>query len=492
VVNEFKKLADEAGIDTTDLPDSTPYDDLILKLKERKQKPDLTNRDRRNMTKLRKMLFTLKKYPKLYFLNMSRIKRLARALDNYEDNGPFTTQIYNRVKNTDTKAAVNFTSVMEASRELFTERGIDATEMMTEVKDIGIKDKLATSERIGVWALAQNERTLNHLRSEFSQEEINKIVASVEANDNEVFVGNEVKGYFETEWPIFEAIAKSVGLKGLVKEQNYITAFVTDQGDTGEADFVEELTTQLGGRAKTPGEERAIKRKPGAKRNIELDVFNIYARGAKSIERFKAMAPMAKEVGKIMNNKGFKQAINNVTYGQGANLFNEWLKDSVRGKSYDNTGRFSSAIRYLRHSSIHYVLGYKVLTAGKQGISLLTAMAKDPRMVPAVMNNLIHYSVGNNYTKLETEVNAKSPLVRTRDWNRDLRQVWDNKALKKFYAGKKLSPMAMRMATFIDRHTVVISWKAAYDVAQDKGMNEKESVRYADGVIEDTQPMGKA
>jgi len=493
VINEFKKLADEAGIDTKNLSDVTPYDELMLKLQERKEKPALTTRDRRTLTKSRQLWHSIKSGLTSYVMGMSRIKRICRALDNYEDSGPFSTYIYERVKRADTEAAVGLTAVLESSRNTFAKYGIDVHTMMTEVKDIGIKDKLTTSQRIGIWALAQNKNTYRHLRSEFTEEEIEKIVNSVEMDEKEVFAGNEVKAYFEIEWPVFKAIAESVGIKGLIKEQNYITALVVaDKDELEEVAFVNELTAKFEGKARVPGEERAIKRRPGASKNLELDIFNIYARGVQSVERFKHMAPIADEVGRTLNNRLFKAALNNATYGHGAKLFNTWMKDAVKGRTYAATDSISKALRWLRYSSIHFVLGFKILTAAKQGISLLPAMSKDSRMVPAVMYNLMNNSYGKNYKNIEKEVQKKSILVRTRDWNRDLRQIWNNKTIRKFFANKQLSPLSMRMAQSIDRHTVTLVWWSAYQVAQDKGKNEQDSIKYADGIVEDTQPMGKS
>ncbi len=60
------------------------------------------------------------------------------------------------------------------------------------------------------------------------------------------------------------------------------------------------------------------------------------------------------------------------------------------------------------------------------------------------------------------------------------------------YKGQKLSPLSMRMASFIDRHTTTIVWTSAYQLSQRQEMSEEESIRFADGVVEDTQPMGKA
>lgn len=491
VANYFVTEANKAGIDTDAIVPS-PATEMRLKLEERKQKPKLTRRDMRGMKKLRKAIYQMKRGISYYFLHSSRVKRVCRALDNYEDNGPFTRYVYQPIKDADVRAHVNFTRVMEGGLQAFKDMGIDVANMMIEVKDIGIEDKLSTSERIGAWALAQNKNTLKHLQSEFSDTEIKKIIESVEESENEMLVAAQIQTYFESGWGEFKAIAEANGVETMVKEENYMTAFVLDTSDTSNADFLEGLMSEFTESKFIPGKQHTIERAKGAKRNLELDALIIHARAARSLERFKAMAYTANDVGSLLKNPMIRQALNDVTYGHGAGMIDTWLQDSIRGKAaYDSTS-LAKGLRWMRKAGINFVLGYKILTAAKQGLSLFTGASIHPGMVPNILANLELAAVPKKFKALETLVHSKSDLVNTRDWNRDLRTAWDKKSVRRLYAGKKLSPMAMRMATYIDHHTVVVVWKSAYDLAQKHNMSEDESVRFADGVIEKTQPMGAA
>jgi hypothetical protein len=487
----LEREAKEAGLNVEGM-DITPVGDMMTKLRERKQKPALTARDRRRLSKTRKVLHGMKTKVSQYFMNMTRMRRMSRALDNYEDNGPFTRNLFNPVKKADVKAVGNFTAVMEETRAVLIEQDIDPAAMLVEVKDIGIDDKLSTSERIGVYALAKNEKTLNHLTSMFSEGEIAKIVASVEASTKEKAVAEQISLYFERQWPQFEAVAKAVGIKGMVKEENYVTAFISDRDELESPDFLEGLAASVGDGKVTPGAERTMKRKKDAKREIELDIFAIHARAARSIERFKVMAPVAHKVGSIINHRGFKTSLNNATYGNGAKLYQQWLQDSVRGKAaYDSSG-FAPMIRSLRTGSVNYVLGFKILTAMKQGGSLLNGMAVDPRMVPLTIANMAEYSTPAKFNELRKMATDKSELLANRDWDRDLKATYNKKQIQKFYKGKSLSPVAMKFAQHIDKRTTTVVWWSAYQLAQGQDINEVESIQFADGVIQDTQPMGSA
>jgi hypothetical protein len=487
----LEREAKEKGLNVEGM-DITPVGEMMTKLRERKQKPALTARDRRRLSKTRRILHGMKTKVSQYFMNMTRMRRFSRALDNYEENGPFTRNLFNPVKKADVKATGNFTAVMEETLAALKEQGIDPAAMMVEVKDIGIEDKLSTSERIGVYALSKNEKTLSHLTSMFSEEEIEKIVASVELSDKEKAVAVQIGTYFEQGWPQFEAVAKAVGIKSMVKEENYITAFITDRDELESPDFLEGLAQSVGDGKVIPAKERTMKRKKDAKREIELDIFAIHARAARSIERFKVMAPVAHKAGAIINHRGFKNSLNNATYGNGAKLYQQWLQDSVRGKAaYDSSG-FAPMIRSLRTSSVNYVLGFKVLTAMKQGGSLLNGMAVDPKMVPLTIANMAKYSTPAKFNELRKMATDKSTLLANRDWDRDLRATYNKKQIVKFYKGKSLSPVAMKFAQHIDKRTTTTVWWSAYQLAQGQGINEVESIQFADGVIQDTQPMGSA
>lgn len=492
VMMAFEQEAKEAGMNIEGM-DVTPVGELMTKLRERKQKPSLTNRDRRMFGKIRTAVHDMKRGVTYYFLNSSRVRRIAKALDNYQANGPFSKYIFNPVRQADAKAVVNFTAVMEAMKDSMDQQDINAAEMITEVKDIGIEDKLTTAERIGVYALAKNEKTHNHLTAQFEEDEIATIIASVEANEKEMAVAAEISAYFEQGWPEFEAISKAVGLVGPVKEDNYIAALITDRDEIAEPDFMQGLTVQFTEEGKhVPGEERAIERKQGAKRQLELDIFAIHARAARSIERFKVMAPVAAKVGSILKHRGLRNNLNKATYGHGAKLFSKWLEDSVRGKGAYDTSRLAPMLRWFRRSSMNYVLGYKLLTAGKQGLSAITGMSVDPKMVPLVLQNMFKAGKPAEFNKMYAEASSLSNILKTRDWDRDLRQVYDKKAIKKLYQGKKLSPASMRMAAYIDKRTSTAVWYSAYQLSLSEGMSKEESVQFADGVLQDTQPMASA
>jgi hypothetical protein len=128
----------------------------------------------------------------------------------------------------------------------------------------------------------------------------------------------------------------------------------------------------------------------------------------------------------------------------------------------------------------------------KQGGSILNGMAVDPKMVPLVIANMAKSAKPGGYANIRKLATDKSAMLKNRDWDRDLRATYDKKQLQKFYKGKKLSPIAMRMTTEVDKFATTNIWWSAYQLSQGQGMNEDQSVQFADGVIQDTQPMGSA
>jgi hypothetical protein len=119
-------------------------------------------------------------------------------------------------------------------------------------------------------------------------------------------------------------------------------------------------------------------------------------------------------------------------------------------------------------------------------------MSVDPKMVPLVLQNMFKAGVPAEFNKMYAEASSLSNILKTRDWDRDLRQVYDKKAIRKLYQGKKLSPASMRMAAYIDKRTSTAVWYSAYQLSLSEGMSKDESVLFADGVLQDTQPMASA
>jgi hypothetical protein len=88
-------------------------------------------------------------------------------------------------------------------------------------------------------------------------------------------------------------------------------------------------------------------------------------------------------------------------------------------------------------------------------------------------------------------VNSKSDLVKSRSMDRDLRNMARGKDARAVWGKNQLRLAERSMAgiQWMDRQTVAVVWKTAYDLAMSEGKGEQAAVEYADGLVEKTQPM---
>jgi hypothetical protein len=359
----------------------------------------------------------------------------------------------------------------------------------TEGKEILLSD----SEMVGIYYLAQNPKARINIEAMFKKDGIDPKAAIetindyVEKNDDLMYVYRDARAYFDQMGPRFFDVVEQLDIKGVVPEQNYITMLLNKGDEEGTADILAEMTQQFG--LPLPGKKHT-KERTGAVRTMNMDIFSIVAQASRSLERFINVAPVISKVNKLIEKPSFKENLNATTKGQGVKIFKKWLADSARGRSDVNMDSINRTATWLRRNAVLYTLGAKIFTVvPKQAISLHNAVAKRPAMLPVVLKTLNVMADPRVSKQLEERAVNKSKLVKNRDWERDLRKVWTTKDIKKFFKGKKLSPLSMRSITWMDRKTVTVVWNSAYDLALADGLEENQARKYADDMVETTQPM---
>ena len=365
-------------------------------------------------------------------------------------------------------------------------------QFVPETKAKGKDILLSDSEAIGIYYLAQNPKARKNIEAIFKEDGVDPKTAIqsindyVEKNEDFMYVYRDARAYFDTMGPRFFDVVKQLDIKGVVQEQNYITMLLNKGDEEGTADIMAEMADQFG--FPTPGKKHT-KERTGAIRSMNMDIFSITAQASRSLERFINVAPVIKRVNKLIEKKSFKDNLNAVTKGKGVRIFKKWLADSARGSSNVNMNSIDETAIWLRRNAVLYTLGAKIFTVvPKQAISLSNAVAKRPAMLPVVLKTIDRMADPRVSKQLEERAVSKSKLVKNRDWERDLRKVWTTANIKKFFKGKKLSPIAMRSITWMDRKTVTVVWNSAYDLAL-VDLDEKHALKYADDMVQTTQPM---
>ena len=494
---QLRKDADAAGIDLNKLAQKfQPLKELNKQLQSLKRyKKPLGELAERRKGKILKAAGWAGAKVESYLLRQDRMKNIARMLDGYKEDGPMSRLIFEPIKAATVKAKDSANMLMYNLRRSAQERGIDISKMFdTKAKPEIVKGaQLSDSEMVGIYYLAQNPKARINIEAMFKKDGIDPKTAIetinnyVEKNDDLMYVYRDARAYFDQMGPRFFDVVKQLNIKGVVPEQNYITMLLNKGDEEGTADILAEMTEQFG--LPLPGKKHT-KERTGAVRTMNMDIFSITAQASRSLERFINVAPVVNKVNKLIEKPSFKENLNATTKDQGVKIFKKWLVDSARGRSDVNMDSINRTATLLRRNAVLYTLGAKIFTVvPKQAISLHNAVAKRPGMLPVVLKTLNVMADPRVSKQLEERAANKSKLVKNRDWERDLRKVWNTATIKKFFKGKKLSPLAMRSITWMDRKTVTVVWNSAYDLALADGLEEKQARKYADDMVQTTQPM---
>lgn len=460
-----------------------------------------TEGERRRMTGLGQYITKAKEKVSSYILNQDRMLKLTEMLDGRVENGPIKRFVYDPIKNANARTRNNISNIMEGFRKTFDDLGVDFGKMITNQReDVVGGFPLTDTERIGIYMLAQNEKGRKRAESWFTDEEIDnaqavdQVVKSVEASDEEMAVVQEIQTYVDTMTPRFFAAAERMGFEDVKKEENYLMLLTEDQDEITQPAIVEQLSDFVGGKVKTPG-QRATKERTGTAARAKIDVATILPEMIRAVERFSEVGPIAAKVGRSMDNPKFKRALNDATRGQGYKVMRKWLEDATRGSTDRETGHFARWMKNWRRNASVYLLGYKLATvAPKQIISANNAIAKRPVLGPGILKRIIRYgdfSALGNLNKDYAAVSKKSRMMKNRDWNRDLTRLYNKPEVRRFFKGKRLSPIAMTPVIYMDKATSTAVWSSAYEQALvDLEGNEKAAIKYADDMVTTTQPMG--
>lgn len=488
-----KKL-EEAGLKYE--PPVIPANELVETLERTRKvtaEDPIKSLNRRGIYKLR---HALKSGVMSFTYGLERIERFIEGLDGHTE-GLHYEHIWRPMKEADENAIENTNREVAEFISHLESQGIDTAIWLGKLDLMpGTKIELTASQRIGIHLLSQNKNGMRYLTTgmNLSLKEIN--AAKGFMSGDEIRIADWLSEQYEAQWPIIQQAAAQAGIDPVVlkKEYRYSPLIRTDVELEEQTDFLSELAEQFRQESFSPEKGMLEERKAKAVGRIELDAFVIYMHNIARVQRFIAMAPAANKVGRILNNRKFKQALNDRTFNQGNKLLNSWMKDAVRGTSSSNTTSLGRAIAILRRNGILYAIGYNLPSSLRQTLSMSNAMAVDPLMLKYNPGNIARAMTPWGYKKIESFVFERSQLIETRSYDRDLRQKWNRQALRKKLRRK--APWSKKVMTWIrwmDKHTTVTAWKSLYDVGMEKfNGDETQAINYADKWISRTQPMANA
>ena len=335
-----------------------------------------------------------------------------------------------------------------------------------------------------------------------SEADVDSITREVESDEKAKLVADHMVSKLNERWDDILRISHEIGIdpRNLVKVGKYFPLLVNGVDYQEQDDLLKRALGQFIPESYMTDTGFLKSRKEGSKVDIELDAQMLYLHSMNEVTHFLTMAPMLSQLSHIMADKEFRNTLDDRTFGLGTKIMSQWIIDTARGRVVREQHYYSRLMHKLNRHGIVYALGYNVPVVLRQSISSLNAMAMNPQMIPEFIKSIV--STNHNteeFDSLKAEVFALSKTVQERDMEHMLSDQWNKEHLRKVtlrafghgVRGAELSKAATAWIRHVDMWTVVHCWKSAFEVAQKNGASQDASVRYADMVIQRTQPMAR-
>jgi hypothetical protein len=405
--------------------------------------------------------------------------------------GPWHKYVFQPLMDASAFARANAESSIKEFVDFMHDEKIDTDSYVFKPTQVpGTNHNLTTMERLGVYGLSENEAGYERLlNANFTKEDIDAIRKSVTPEEKKVIDFCMKK--FEEQWvPLVNAAVRAGwDVSQLKKELKYVPIENTEPGQ--KQDFVEELADFARGDSKTPDSRMLIQRVPGAKGLLNLDISQLFFNNAVRVQRFIAMAPLAKNLRGIMASPGLIAELNSRTFGQGTKLLNDYIAIKVRGGLKSETNWFENIMAYLRHKGTTFAAARNILILMRQTLSLGTTMADDPALVTYVGKNAADLATKGGVRRLSEFVSEGSLYMRDRALSNNIQKYFKPAEISKILAEKNFDYAASKWYIGVDKIVAQIAWKSYYELSIDKLApgDIKAALAYADERIQKTQSL---
>ncbi|KKN66029.1 hypothetical protein LCGC14_0475070 [marine sediment metagenome] len=352
--------------------------------------------------------------------------------------------------------------------------------------------KFSATEALEVYMAKFDKGKLRHLQvgNKMTTKQMNEVISQMD--DKVVGLGDwmlqEYADGYESISKVYNAVTGNV----LPQHEGYSRIFVDEKGRTktiAYEDLVEQENSRRGVPKRDVKKGPVIPRKEKAVGQLRLDAISNFHENAMQVEWYKAVAPMAYKAGKIASDPEFQKRLDAKTRGWGTKVLQKWIQDIASERTTLETTYIGTVLNVLRKNSVVAALGFNVLSMMRQPLSTFIGIADDPRLIGKVIKNFAKDFYGDSAV-MRDMVYAKSPTMRTRSMERELRVLAKSKTARDVLGRHiKLAEISLAPIKFMDQHTVVVVWKSAYELGIEDGMSETDAISYADGIVEKTQPM---
>jgi hypothetical protein len=221
---------------------------------------------------------------------------------------------------------------------------------------------------------------------------------------------------------------------------------------------------------------------------LNLDALSNYIAHARAVEHYKAMAIPVYNINQMVNNNAFRKVVHHKTKGAGNHILSKWVENVASERTSLENSVASRILGVLRRNAVVSALGLNIVTALKQPLSLSLGLAENPKMWPLMFKAMSEALMSPKQFK--KYVWDRSTVVPHRNMEREMREMSRRRRVKRQIMGKRsLSEKALFFLRIMDNFTVLVTWKAAYNMSLENTGDEAQAAQYADSVIERTQPM---
>lgn len=227
---------------------------------------------------------------------------------------------------------------------------------------------------------------------------------------------------------------------------------------------------------------------------IGTNLLSIWMDAVQHQEGFIYQDAMIKDMHSILGSDTVRLAIQQ-KYGP---AMNEWLRkytnDLARDEAYESQAAMEKWSRMMRANAAIAWLGFNLLSASKQFIGWINALADaGPLHLASAAAQLAaaqgkSIATGKFNNSLVEWVMERSPLVKHRMISQELEDMKRINAPGYQLIVKKIGGLSLKALQTMDMISVVVGWKAVYDKSIAKGMGEAEAIKEADDATVRTQP----
>jgi len=429
----------------------------------------------------------IKEAGQTYHYNTIRAERLFEQADNYKDSGEFWTTFFKPINEATYQEQDNYNAKLDEFRGFIKDNDINIGKFLADKQEINDRVTLTSTEKVEVFLATFDKDKMRHLirGNNFQEKDITDVVNSL--TPQEKAMGEYLVKHYDEQYKGINDIYKKLTGKNMPKIPGYSPIRLLSETIDTSRDIIESLLTKYNVR---PSIRKGFtkERTKGAVQPLNLDAVNNLMFNLSRVEHYKAFVLPIRDINKLLSNPKLIEAIKQKRGNPFYQNLKSWLldvSDTNPGISFDQVDKIA---RLLRVRAADAMLGFNVVSAMKQPISVLNACAEIG--VFNVLNGIQQLTKSPIATS--RIVYKKSPLVRNRkgQFDRVISELEQSKNIKQIIKQSKTkSDVIIGLLKFMDQQSVKAVWKGAYDQALGKNMTDQQAIDYADKVIRKTQPM---